>query len=163
MKNRPVLTPIGGALIAICFFLPWIKISCMGTSTYSGAEFGGVYWILFAAGILICAAFAFLRRLKKSELMAKVVAFASIISTAVIVYGVLTVAGGKRILLVRVGPDDVNLRLHIGAYGTLLGFALAWIGVSPALRRRKKTVAPARVAAPEPEIIEPANLNHTSA
>ncbi|MGB5105615.1 MAG: hypothetical protein WBP29_07140 [Candidatus Zixiibacteriota bacterium] len=163
MKNRPLLTPAGGALIAVCFFLPWIKISCLGTSTYSGAQFGGVYWILFTAGLLICVAYSILRQFKRPELMAKVVAVASFISSVVIVYGVLTVAGGKRILLVRVGPDDVNLRLQIGAYGTLLGFTLAWIGVSPALRRRKPKPALPAPSMTEPKSLEPAELDHTSA
>lgn len=163
MKNRPFLTPVGGALIAVCFFLPWIKISCLGTNTYSGAEFGGVYWILFGTGILIVAAHAFLRLLKRPELMAKFVAFASIISAAVIIYGVLTIAGGKRILLVRVGPDDVNLRLQVGAYGTLLGYALAWIGVSPALRRNRRQAKSTNITDPAIQKPESVELDHTSA
>ncbi len=138
MNKRLFLTPAGGALIAICFFLPWIKVSCMGTATYSGVDCGGVYWTLFGAGIAVFGTFFLFRHLKRLDLMPTIVSVSSVVSAAVIIYGVLSIAGGKRVLLFRVGPDDVNLRLQIGAYGTLIGYLLTWAGIAPMIRRRRR-------------------------
>ena len=164
MNKRLFLTPAGGLLIAICFFLPWIKMSCMGTATYSGAQIGGIYWTLFVAGVALVGAYCYLRRIERFNVMPTVVSVISFVSTAVIVYGILTIAGGKRILLVRVGPDDVNLRLQIGAYGTLLGFVLAWVGIAPLIRvRRRKPDSPTSQVDVRPDIPESeAELHHTS-
>lgn len=164
MNKRHFLTPAGGLLIAVCFFLPWIKMSCMGTATYSGAQIGGIYWTLFAAGLGIVGSFFYLRRIKRFHLMPTIVSAISIVSTAVIVYGILMVAGGKRILLVRIGPDDVNLRLQIGAYGTLIGYVLAWAGIAPMVNiRRRKPVATTPIETKQSEIRESeSDLHHTS-
>lgn len=165
MSKHLFLTPAGAALIAVCFFLPWIKISCMGTASYSGFDCGGVYWVLFIAGIEMFAAYFLLRRLKRINLLPTIVSASSVVSAAVIIYGVLTMASGKRILLIRVGPDDVNLRLQIGAYGTLLGYSMAWAGIAPMIRRRQR---PPRIV-PEPTDLTveksgpDSELNHTSA
>jgi hypothetical protein len=131
MNGRSWLTPAGGAIVAICFFLPWIQISCLGTSIFSGADFGGVYWTIFGGGLALVAGYFLLRRTKRLEYLMSLVAAVSIISMAVIFYGIMTIAGGKRILFFRVGPDDVNLRFHVGSFGTLLGLVLAWIGAFP--------------------------------
>ncbi len=164
MNKRLFLTPAGGLLIAICFFLPWIKMSCMGTATYSGAQIGGIYWTLFIAGLLLVGAFYYLRRIKRFNFMPTVVSVISFVSTAVIVYGILTVAGGKRILLFRVGPDDVNLRLQIGAYGTLIGYVLAWAGIAPMIRIRRRKPAQTTPAESSPSEIRESEseLHHTS-
>ncbi len=163
MNKRLLLTPTGGGLIAICFFLPWIKMSCMGTASYSGLDCGGIYWAIFGSGLAILSAFLLLRRLKRIELLPTVISVISFVSSAVIIYGVLTVAGGKRILLFRVGPDDVNLRLQIGAYGTLVGYLLAWVGIAPMIRRRRPAtsgVAPAERSTDKFE--QETELDHSS-
>jgi len=156
MKNRTLLTPAGGAIIAICFFLPWLRISCMGTSSYSGAGFGGIYWAIFAGGLALILGYLLLRRLKRLEYLMSLVAAVSIITVAVIFYGIMTIAAGKRVLFFRVGPEDVNLRFQVGSFGTLLGFILAWVGAFPAglksrLRRRPHAATPATAEFP-PEL-----------
>lgn len=137
MKNRSLLTPAGGAIIAVCFFLPWIRISCMGTSVYSGSDFGGVYWAIFGGGVALIGGYFLLKRLRRTDYLMSLVAAVSIICAAVIFYGILTISSGKRILLFRVGPEDVNLRFHVGSFGTLFGFILAWVGALPTGFRRR--------------------------
>lgn len=163
MNKRHFLTPAGGALIAICFFLPWVKMSCMGTATYSGFDCGGVYWTLFGAGIVVFGAFFLLRHLKRLDLLPTIVSASSVVSAAVIIYGVLSIAGGKRVLLFRVGPDDVNLRLQIGAYGTLVGYLLTWVGIAPMIRRRRPSTSKQtlEVESSNKQQAEP-ELKHTS-
>jgi hypothetical protein len=55
---------------------------------------------------------------------------ATIIAWGVIVYGCFAIAGGKRVLFFRLGPDSVHLKIHLGGYGTLLGHLLAILGVT---------------------------------
>lgn len=130
-RIKALLTPAGAAIAMISFFLPWIRISCLGKSSYGGYQFGGIFWIIFAMAALILIAYFALKLLKRLNLLRFIVIGCVIIATIVVVYGCLTVAGGKRILLIRLGPDDVNLRLHVGSYGTILGFIMALGGVIP--------------------------------
>jgi len=122
------LTPAGAGMAMICFFLPWIRVSCMGADSYAGSDFGGIYWLVFAMAGVILAAFFILRWLKRLGLLRVVASGALIVTIAVIVYGYISIAGGKRFLLVKVGPDDVDLRLQIGGYGMILGYLLAIAG-----------------------------------
>ena len=123
-----LLTPAGAAIALISFFLPWIKISCMGTSIYSGYDFGGIFWTIFASAAAILAGFFILSYYRSLKLLRTLVSFCILCAFAVVFYACITMAGGKRILLVKIGPDDVNLRLHVGSYGTIFGFLLSFVG-----------------------------------
>lgn len=164
MKSRTLLTPTGGALIAICFFLPWIKISCMGTSSYSGLKFGGVYWAVFAAGVIFVLAYFALRRLNRILLLRQVVWAMTVVSLGVIAYGCLMIAGGKRFLLIHIGPDDVKMRLQIGAYGTILGYILAWLGCRRSRSKPSEPTPSEQIeSAVEAESVTECDAQHTSA
>ncbi|MCX6830892.1 MAG: hypothetical protein NT028_02015, partial [candidate division Zixibacteria bacterium] len=129
--NRLIfLTPAGAAIAFISFFLPWIQISCLGKSSYSGMDFGGIYWIVLLMSLAIFGAFFLLRKLKRLALLKLVTIAATIIASGVIIYGCITIAGGKRVLFFRLGPDSVHLKIHMGGYGTLLGYLLAILGVT---------------------------------
>ena len=134
-KKGSFFTPAGAGLIMISFFLPWMRISCMGTDSYSGQDIGGVYWLVFAMAAVIFVAFIILNRINRLDLLWRVVTAALIVSLAVIIYGCLEISGGKRVLLFKVGPGDVDMRLHVGGYGTILGYLL--VGLGGWLARRK--------------------------
>lgn len=134
--NRLIfLTPAGAAIAFVSFFLPWIQISCLGRSSYSGMDFGGIYWIVLLTSGVIFGAFFLLRKLKRMDLLKFVTVAATMVAWGVIIYGCFSVAGGKKILFIRLGPDDVHLKIHLGGYGTFLGYALAVFGVT--WRKRK--------------------------
>jgi hypothetical protein len=129
--NRLIfLTPAGAAIAFISFFLPWIQISCLGRSSYSGMDFGGIYWIVLLMSVAILGAFFLFRKLKRLPLLKPVTIAATIIAWGVIIYGCVAIAGGKRILFFRLGPDSVHLKIHMGGYGTLFGYLLAILGVT---------------------------------
>jgi hypothetical protein len=127
-QKATLLTPAGAGLAMICFFLPWIRISCMGTNSYAGADFGGIYWLVFAMAAFIFVAYFVLRLIRRLNRLWVIVSAALLVAVAVIVYGCIMMAGGKRILLVKVGPEDVNLQMHLGGYGTIVGYLLALAG-----------------------------------
>jgi hypothetical protein len=129
--NRLIfLTPAGAAIAFISFFLPWIQISCLGTSSYSGMDFGGIYWIVLVMSLTILGAFFLLRKLQRIKWLKLVTIGATVIAWGVIIYGCIAIAGGKKILFFRLGPDSVHLKIHMGGYGTLLGYLLAILGVT---------------------------------
>lgn len=129
--NRLIfLTPAGAAIAFISFFLPWIQISCLGRSSYSGMDFGGMYWIVLLMSLIIFGAFFLLRKPKHVAWLKPVTIVATIIAWGVIIYGCIAIAGGKKILFFRLGPDSVHLKIHMGGYGTLLGYSLAIVGVT---------------------------------
>jgi hypothetical protein len=131
VDNRLIfLTPAGAAIAFISFFLPWIQISCLGRSSYSGMDFGGIYWIVLLMSVVILGAFFLLRKLKRLPLLKPVAIAATVIAWGVIIYGCIAIAGGKRILFFRLGPDSVHLKIHMGGYGTLFGYLLAILGVT---------------------------------
>jgi hypothetical protein len=135
---RILLTPAGAAIAFISFFLPWIQISCLGRSTYSGMDFGGIYWTVLLMALTILASFFLLRRVKQSHLLKFVTIGATLVAWGVIIYGCFAMAGGKRILVVRLGPDDVHLKIHAGGYGTFVGYAMAVLGVLQPRRKRRE-------------------------
>ena len=48
------ISPAGALLVLICFFLPWVKVTCVGSEfSYSAAdgELGGILWLGFVAAI----------------------------------------------------------------------------------------------------------------
>jgi hypothetical protein len=129
--NRLIfLTPAGAAIAFISFFLPWIQISCLGTSSYSGMDFGSIYWIVLLMSVVIFGAFFLLRKLERLGLLKIVTIAATVVAAGVILYGCITMSSGKRILFFRLGPDDVHLKIHVGGYGTLLGYLMAILGVT---------------------------------
>ncbi len=129
--NRLIfLTPAGAAIAFISFFLPWIQISCLGRSSYSGLDFGGIYWIVLLMSVAIFGAFFLFRKLKRLALLKPVTIAATVIAWGVIIYGCVAIAGGKRILFFRLGPESVHLKIHMGGYGTLFGYLLAILGVT---------------------------------
>jgi hypothetical protein len=143
--NRLIfLTPAGAAIAFISFFLPWIQISCLGRSSYSGMDFGGIYWIVLLMSGVIFGAFFLLRKLKRLEMLKIVTVAATIVAAGVILYGCITMSSGKRILFFRLGPDDVHLKLHMGGYGILLGYLLAILGVTWSHVKRVPRVLPMR-------------------
>ena len=60
------LSPLGAAFSALCFFLPWVKVTCTGVRrTLTGAQLGGVLWLAFTAALIIIAAFFVCKKQRK--------------------------------------------------------------------------------------------------
>jgi hypothetical protein len=137
------LTPTGATIAAISFFLPWIRISCLGTRNYSGFDMGGLFWLVPTSAAFILIGFVVVSVLKRMSLARYVVPACTAIAAVAVAYACLTMPSGKRILLVKIGPDDVNLRLFFGAYSTILGFVLAVIGSQMLPKVHKRCGVPA--------------------
>jgi hypothetical protein len=122
----PFLTPAGAGIAIICFFLPWVKVSC-GTITVeaSGARIGGIFWLVFATAIFILISFFYFRR-RKDQVIGKLIAlYGSALSLLVMFY--------KFISAFSDGSIDINMSnfgsvFRPGAFGEFLGFIMALVG-----------------------------------
>ncbi len=122
------LTPAGAGIAIICFFLPWVKVSC-GTVTVqaTGAQLGGIFWTVFAAATIIVLSFFFFwkrRELIKARLVTLI---GAVFSVALMIYKFVAAFGGN--------PSDINMSdiggvLRIGAFGSFAGFLLSVLGTA---------------------------------
>jgi hypothetical protein len=55
--KKVFLTPAGAIIALICFFLPWVKVSYAGkVKNVSGAEVGGIFWLVLVSALAIIGA-----------------------------------------------------------------------------------------------------------
>lgn len=131
--QKVYISPVGALIALICFFLPWAKFSCDHTVTIkSGAQLGDEFWLVFVAALVIIAAFYIFksqRQIGKSRL---IVIVSSIIAVAVMIIKYAALVGKLRNEL-DMTPEQIGLSIEFGAFGTILGFIVALIGV-PFLR-----------------------------
>jgi hypothetical protein len=115
-RVRLHLSPIGGAVAAVCFFMPWA--SCHSYSV-SAADTGGSAWLLFAAAIGIVVSFLYCRIRGDVASAKPIVLVCSITGIA------LVVAGFVRLHNRLIGKF---FGIRYGGVLALLGFALALFG-----------------------------------
>ena len=128
------LTPFGAAVVVICFFLPWVKFSCVGVKrTMSGAQLGGVFWLVPIAGTVALGAFAYCFSRGQARKSWPVAVLASLAGLALIVYKYLSLWRGEETPYGTITPEDIGLTVQVGAAGTVLGLLLVLAGV-PFLR-----------------------------
>lgn len=118
--DKNAIIPLGGILVIICFFLPWIRaceVDITGYQLATQEEFGdSVYWVVPLIGLFILVGFFGLR--EKARIIA-----------------VLSSIGGFAFLLWKIlipifkgEAKELGISLQIGGFGTILGFLLSLIG-----------------------------------
>lgn len=127
------ITPAGAGIAIVCFFLPWVRISCVRAYTFTGLEIAqlkAIYWLVLGGEVAVVALWLLRRPL--------LAAAAALVPLMVIVAPVVR---GER--------TRIDLELQIGAYGTVLGLIAAALGTisrrtltSLADRRRRRTSPP---------------------
>lgn len=115
-RNR-LISPIGGAVAAVCFFMPWV--GCMG-QTQSGADMGGSLWLVLLSAIGIVG--LYLHFNSKNEVAR---AKGPIIACAVVGAAVMLL---KYLALLASGYSEM-FELKFGSIFSLLGFGAALYGV----------------------------------
>lgn len=77
------ITPGGAGIAAICFFMPWVK-AC-GQSV-SGAQMGGIFWVVFLAAVAIVGAFFFFRSQNEVEKTKPVAIVGSLLGIGILLW-----------------------------------------------------------------------------
>ena len=135
------LSPAGASIALICFFLPWVRVSCAGDlgkegvlATYSASDsqLGGILWIAFLAAIVVVLAFSFFLAQKKVERARLIVAISALIGlVAIILRYFQAINDTYDFYGLLLKYDDVKglIRVNIlyGAWGTWAGLIIAFV------------------------------------
>ncbi len=125
------LTPAGAGVTVLCFFLPWMKVSCSGTRSLSGydlANHAGLLWVILiaAAVTLVVSTILIIRgRLSRGRFLATGGPLAAI--AAIVFEGVRNwdkIRSGVKVI----GIVGVDVALQIGFFGTMIGLLAALAG-----------------------------------
>jgi hypothetical protein len=129
--KKVLLTPAGAILALICFFLPWVKVSCARTTkSFSGPEIGGIFWLVLVSALAIIVAFFYFRSQKQLEKSRPVAILSSIVALAVISIRYLSLAWEQKSVVAKAGSKVIDYTIQVGAIGTVIGFILAIAGSS---------------------------------
>ncbi len=113
----------------ICFFLPWVKVSCgRTTKSFSGPDIGGIFWLVLIAALTMVVAFFYFRYKNQPEKIKYVAVIGLIIAFLAMCIKYISVTHGLNSLLFKAGTKVVGFKVQAGAIGALLGFVLVIIG-----------------------------------
>lgn len=122
----------GGAIIVlICFFLPWIEFSCSGVKeSLSGADIGGIYWLIFLLSLIALILFLTFTGIKQAKKAAPYIIISSIISLGIMIWKIIEFYQGEDVGygLGKIKPSEIGLSLKAGIYGTIIGLIVTLIG-----------------------------------
>lgn len=127
-KSLELISPAGAGIVLICFFLPWLRVSC-GTKKVilRGADMGGALYVILGAAVVMIAAFAIYKYLGQAHKSRFVFLWASLLAIGTIVYEYISVMLDPKIPFYIPGRM-IGIELKIGAFGTILGLFLAALG-----------------------------------
>ena len=129
--KRAFFTPSGAILALICFFLPWVRLSCVGVErNYSGADEGGILWLVFAAALVILAAFYYFRSMDRLYQAKPFVIIGAAIALLVILIKYISFTQGIDTGYGKINYSDLGLTLQFGGMATIIGYILALAGVA---------------------------------
>lgn len=127
--SKIFLSPSGAIISIICFFLPWVRFSCMGeVKNSSGADMGGYFWLVFVAALAILLIFFIFYNRQELVKAKPLIILSSLIALGVILFQYIKFAAGENTEFGRVKPEDIGLSIQFGGIGTLIGFILSLIG-----------------------------------
>lgn len=128
-KSR-LVSPLGAVLALICFFMPWMKISCIGDPKYiSGADIGGAFWIVFCSAALILLIFIYFDSKNNLNSAKILTVLASLVGLIFIAYKLISFLNGVDTGFGKIKPEDVGFKMQAGGLGTIFGLLLSLFGV----------------------------------
>ncbi|GEM_PF-1674334 len=129
------ISPTGAGIAAVCFFLPWLEVSCNVVNTHSkyvsGADLtkaDGSLWLLLFAALTIIGAFAVCKlqnRVWKSRIVILII---SIIALGYMLIKAVAVQSELNRMPNFGGFNPVQIKPQIGLLGIIFGFIASLIG-----------------------------------
>jgi len=127
-KFLEFISPAGAGIILICFFLPWLKVSCGGKNVIlSGSNIGGIFWLIFGLAVVALVISIIFRQEIKIRLVKSTLLACSFVSAAIILYKYIAVAVDPDIPFY-VPSSMVHFELKPGAIGIMLGLLMIFSG-----------------------------------
>ncbi len=130
-KFKILTIPIGAILSIICFFLPWLKLSIGGAElNMSGIFLGDELWIVFAAAIVILAAYFYFISSKQSQNAKIAILISSNIAIAIMIIRYIMFQQGWKTDFGTIRPEDYGLTIQFGAILAAIGFFISELGIN---------------------------------
>jgi hypothetical protein len=121
---KAFLSPTGAGIVLICFFLPWVRVSCAGKEIIiSGANLGGIFWLVFVAGILTLLSSIYFKRRGKIKNAKPIMLICAVIALGTIAYKYISAVRNPDIPFY-VPASAINVDIKIGAIGTIAGLLM---------------------------------------
>jgi energy-coupling factor transporter transmembrane protein EcfT len=135
MKNKKKFISPSGALLAIlCFFMPWIKISCMGEAQYfSGAQLASehgqhIFWALLACAATILVVFVVCKYRKRLDIARPIVMLCAATGILILLFRYFDSSKEIKTDMGVIRMQDLGITVEFGIVGTFIGFVLALAG-----------------------------------
>ena len=124
LRLPELFSPSGAGIVLICFFLPWVRVSCGGKSaTLSGANLGEAYWAVAVLMAIMLATYIYFR-VKNSAFKSKVILMVgTALSIMAIIYQTLKFIYYTDIPFY-VPSGMIGFRIKPGAWGMMAGLAM---------------------------------------
>jgi hypothetical protein len=118
--NKKMIVPLGGLIVIICFFLPWIRAcdtEISGLQLATDNDIGeSIFWLILIIGIVIVGGFFVLK--ERSKLTTIISAIAGLL---ILLWKIL-------VPVLKGEGKELGLSIQAGGYGTLLGLILSLLG-----------------------------------
>lgn len=118
--DKRTLIPLGGLIIIVCFFLPWIRAcdtNITGLQLATDEDMGDpIIWLILIIGIVILVGFFALK--EKSRILTII---SSVAGFAILLWKIF-------VPISRGEMRELGLSILAGGYGTILGLILALLG-----------------------------------
>jgi uncharacterized membrane protein len=128
------ITPAGGAIVVICFFLPWVQFSCGGyVRTVSGVEMAngdGSLWLVFCAAVVILGAYFAFKVQGRVARSRPLVIISALIGLCLMAFKSYGFVAGEQTMFGRISPRDLGISPQLGVLGTFVGFLLSLVGTA---------------------------------
>ncbi|MBI5710284.1 MAG: zinc ribbon domain-containing protein [Candidatus Eisenbacteria bacterium] len=112
-----MISPAGAVIAAICFFLPWVKLSC-APEPMSGAQLGGILWLVLIAAIAIVIVVPLYKSRGQAGNAKPIVVISALVGLGVMAYKAFQIFGGK-------AAEQLGAQVQFGAIGSALGLLVA--------------------------------------
>jgi hypothetical protein len=130
-KPSAFISPAGAGIALICFFLPWVKLDCGNgmVKNFSGANIGGVLWIVFLAALASLILFFVFYSSKKLHIAKLYIIISSALGLLTMVMKYITFKNSSgSISDLGIKPQDIGISIQAGSIMSALGFVLSIVG-----------------------------------
>ncbi len=123
------ISPSGAGLALLCFFLPWMEVSCVGqTKSISGADIGGEFWVVFIAAMIVLGTYLYFSNIKMLSKAKPIIIVSSLVGIGFLAFKFWKVNSGIDTGFGKMTLSDIGFKLQLGGFGTIIGFIMALVG-----------------------------------
>jgi hypothetical protein len=98
------------------------------TDTASGADLGGILWLVLIGALASLGAFFYFRSQNHTEKAKPIILWSSLGALAILVIRYIMFISGEKTQFGTIRPKDIGFSIQFGAIGTVIGFVVSLFG-----------------------------------